>query len=798
MIIISIQNKVKNQKGSVMLTVIVVLAILVIIGIALLDSSTLGFKLIKHDEKSEIAYSAAQSAIEECFAFIDNYCAMQSNTNGIEFNNEEEFAEHLINWRIIPALKADTFSKYGIEAEKVIYKIGLSSNASDEATVEIPESEIKYLSWKEFPGDNSKIIITIGITAKADYAGAGDKVSNKAVFSKKEVVIFIPKGFKLNAAIYTIGDLMIDDINAQVTGDVVAFGTAPQYAQQIEQYYYGGIYAKNSGHLSVAGNAYSRGLIRTGDYFNSMEDPSSIYIYKDAISNGIHIFGKGQKIVVGRNAYTFDDLEMNGEDSIIAINGSYLGLTNDKGAVAHDQSSAIVNSAIVHHSASDASMKSRIVINEDIIVNGGTFKVDPDTGDVSPPLVQIEDASVVASDSISSPMYKEYMDEPEYGNDDFMTYHEWLYKKRNYATGFANLLQCWNRQSFSDDISIKTWTDLIDNARGVGINNSGYFDTGIDTSSISGFCHYELGANGRVYFMDPKSYNSADNTIEIDSLKFINTGFTIDNVDKDAGYWNGFWNGLPGPSNWRELAAADETIADKLKEIKNFLLPLTEIFSLRSYDYADKKIKNTLRGASNGSSSENLFLDIKDKLIAKYPSGNPDIDKYIFEFSGEAGNQIIDINTKLTERIVSNPELSISDNYFLFINPDPSIVLKINGKVNGIIFSLGRVEIENGAEVTGAIIAAGNGYTSDGNYVLTDKSSADQHTDSVSGEVSYYLPQILEEGENLDKLEDGSYSGVYFRKAAGVLTAPATVVFPGRESLLLQFKNEGINLGTIF
>ncbi|WP_313563899.1 pilus assembly PilX family protein [Ruminiclostridium cellobioparum] len=792
------QNRLKNQKGSIMITVIVILAILVVLGVALLDSSTSGFRISKHEEAADMAYNAAESAIEKCFSYIKFFCDEPNNTKGIAFDNEEDFANKVINEKIKPLLMSYTSQKYSTDADKIVYKIKLSSKDTDKAQVWI---QLKYLGWEEIPGDKDKINVTIGATAISDLLDTfGDNTVNKEIFSSRKFVMYIPRGFELNAAIYSIGDMMVENINAQVSGDVVAFGTSPEYTKQIQQYYYGGIYAKNRGHLSVYGNAYSRGLIRTGEY-NNIPDNSSIYIYKDAIANGLHIFGRGDKIVVGRNAYTFDDLELNGEDSVIAINGSFVGLSNSPSATNHDESSAIVNSAVIHHAGSDLSERSRIVINGDAIVNGGTFRVEPASGSVDVRIPQIEDASIISRDSNSAPMYREFMDGIETGNitvPDGSTeanyYHQWLYNNRGTALGFANLIQCWKPANFTSDAGIKAWTDRIDNARRIGFNDPLFYDPAANTDRVSGFCHYEIGANDRIYFMD-KGIN------EISKLQFINNGFILDNIDGKPGAdeWADFWDGLPvTPEEWSAQATNSALIAGKLSELKNFLMPKTQIFSSREYTYSalgDAPINNTLNQAPGGSDSGNLFMHINDLLNAKYPGGDTEpTDRFVLNLSSADEDTPVDLKNELDYRIAAYG-LSADNDYFLIYNSNPAVTIHVNTKVNGIIYSLGQIIVEKDADVTGSIIAAGKGFTRDASkdYKLDDKSMVDENDDPA---FPNYLPVVLKDGENLEQLDNGSYAGIYFKGASNSETA--RVSFPGKDDLLGKFNDQGMDLYSIF
>ncbi len=782
-----------------MITVIVILAILVVLGVALIDSSTKGFGISKHDETADMAYNAAESAIEKCFAYMDFFCGNPDNTKDIDFDSEEDFAQKVILLKIKPSLMGYTAPKYGTAPDRIAYKIQLGGSGSNEATVEI--NDIRYLGWEEIPGEKDKINVTIGVTAISDFNRAGDRTVNKEIFSKRKFAMTIPRGFELKAAIYSIGDLMVENINAQVEGDVLAFGTSPEYTKQTEQYYYGGIYAKNRGHLSVRGNAYTRGLIRTGMYTreDGNQDNSYIYIYKDAIANGIHIFGRGDKIFVGRNAYTFDDLEMNGVDSVIAVNGSFVGLSNNLAASNHDESSAIVNSAVIHHSGSLLSEKSRIVINGDAIVNGGTFRVDPASGNTDIHFPQIEDASIISRASNSAPMYREFMDGVQTGSITIPDgiaeagyYHQWLYENRGAAIGFANLIQCWKPVNFTDDAGIGSWMARIDGARKEGFNDSAFYDPAADNGRISGFCNYEFGANDRIYFMN-KGIN------EISKVQFINNNFILDNIDEkpDISDWTDFWRDLPSA----EDSGYKSFFTGKLAELKELLLPKTQIFSSREYTYSalgNSPINNTLNQAPGASSSANLFMYINDMLNDKYPGGGADdTDKFVFNLSEETGSDVY-LDAVIKERAESLrllPDDEYYKSYFLIYNSNPGITIHVNTKLNGIIFSVGQVVVEENAEVTGSILAAGKGFSKDASgYLLDNESMAHKSTDP---DIPNYLPVVLKEGENLTQLDNGKYAGVFFKGTSNGETAKVT--FPGKEELLREFFNkQGMDLYSIF
>jgi len=135
---------------------------------------------------------------------------------------------------------------------------------------------------------------------------------------------------------------------------------------------------------------------------------------------------------------------MNGERSIIAINGSAIGLSHYFESRNHDALSAIISSAPVHNLLSDDSLLSTIAVNGDVIIPGGTFQSDDDgifTG-------LLEDASVFwyeDPNGIRIPFYKMY----QWTEDDILNpdkYHAELRERLRdlsaaYLNGPFNLFQ---------------------------------------------------------------------------------------------------------------------------------------------------------------------------------------------------------------------------------------------------------------------------------------------------------------------------------------------------------------------
>jgi hypothetical protein len=112
-------------------------------------------------------------------------------------------------------------------------------------------------------------------------------------------------------------------MKSNIIGDVKVYGTTPEKPRRMQQEYYGGVYALEKAQMRIEGNAFVRNFIRTGkymDYVNDADldlksDDSTINIIGSAIAQCVQVFGKNDRITVMKDAFTFDDVEMNGENS---------------------------------------------------------------------------------------------------------------------------------------------------------------------------------------------------------------------------------------------------------------------------------------------------------------------------------------------------------------------------------------------------------------------------------------------------------------------------------------------------
>ena len=768
-----------SNKGVTLILVIVILMVVAILADILIETAFQNYKMGKASGYTDYSYYAGESAIQKCFDILYNKCAdpAMADTNHIVYDGADgQFAKAVVNSVLAPYIAQ-------LSLEGNFKGLDVKDDPSNKADVDI---QLQYLGYSRNETTNpGKIKIKIGLTAQSSYVVKPFLSSDKTVYAKEEFLVTIPNGFKLRGPVYSIGDLMADQAsNVDILGDVHVYGTSPEYLKQPEQYYYGGIYAKSNSQMRIRGNAYSRSFIRTGQY-SGASDASSIFVYKDAIAQCLQIFGRGQRIAVMRNAYTFDDLEVNGEDSVLAVNGSYFGLSDGSDGSYHDNSSAIINSATLHYLNSPDSQKSRIVVNGAVMLNGGTFRINEASGDT---LYQIEDASIAwFTDPLNpSPVYK---NAPVPLPSD-TTYVDWLEDNGYDLTGkgFGNLFQTfnmmpWNMDSTTADSNFNSWLAKIDAARQAGNSNiSSNYDL-VKPDKIQGFSNYVLASNDDMYFMKKNNENDS----ELKKAQLLSNNFIVDNILPPDTYssWNNYWDYYVDNSYAWNGGYCTEIPGILNNIMKPKLLHQANIFVEREI------VGNTVKSGGEvvKHKSDNVFNKLETslaELISTSPS-NP----YIIEPSDGAYSEALDGTANL-----SNPGYPYNDlvinpwaqgQYFLIVNDDPNLELVLDGTTfNGIIFTTGKVILKNGAVVNGAIVAAGKGYDS----VNGVEGSAAETSEIGGVPMMIRAPRIKEDGSNIGVLDSGGYAAVYCTSGDVAIHFPDPDPDLGRTMLLDEFKNQ--------
>lgn len=747
---------IRNRKGAMLPIVLLLVMLLMLMVAPLLKLSVQQLKLAKSQENINYAYISSSSMTEKVMKEIKDYVNNASNYSSITYVDDNQYAREIVT-KIEDYMKA----MFNNTSDSKIEVIDLSSA---EAIAQI--RSIEFIKCIPDIASN-KLAITVGIITSSGFNRNNKSVSGTEVYSELTFYVDKPTNNFKPAAVNGIGDLFVTGgMKSIIKGDVKLLGTAPAKTRQPEQYYYGGIYAKSGGQLEIYGSAFVRAFIRCGDMSdidlvaNPAGDNSFINITKNAVAQSIQIFGSNDRILIQNDAFTFDDLEMNGLNSIIAVNRNFFGLSKGRGedGQTHDASSAIVNSAIVHHPDEESileAQKSKIIINGDVFINGGTFWINPETGDLlhGEDNPQIEDASTAWNKTDEIPSYKNYdpasagPDNPYHGSIESVN-NNWIYQeyKDGRANGYGNLFQVWAVQSDP----LFWFTNTAMNSRKI------YNDFAYSAApKISGLCSYEMAANGELYPIITSTMNDVPDSDDaeikskikravnvLDSKQnFIDSLYYIDDSISSSYDWD----------EWTDILSSDwyDYITRTHQYLNDLIVPLraiTEDFVTREYIFGTRQeIVNNLVPSNDPAISKFDYIGIELKKCN-------DEDTSVVLTDEEMGSSLVNGATGNYDIGRFANDLS---KYYIIVNMNPDKTIEIDQEINGIIYTKGKVVLVDGGKLNGFIIAAGQGCNP------VDGSVIDSAADPGR------IPQIFENGSNLDKLDDGSYAAVVFKGTTG-------------------------------
>lgn len=263
-----------------------------------------------------------------------------------------------------------------------------------------------------------------------------------------------------------------------------------------------------------------------------------------------------------------------------------------------------------------------------------------------------------------------------------------------------------------------------------------------------------------------KLYPASEEYIEIPDSVVCYIGNKIEGLDLYL------LNNYITAGNWVESTDMNTGIPKGLEVLMGYLESQVHVFARKEYP-------TTVSGEINykynlGMSSEEdpallesttEFLRIRDEL------DKLDTSKWgcIVKFDDDGSNETVYLVDYL-ESHYSNPT-----DHFLIVNLNPDRELVITRDMNGIIFTMGKVTIENGATINGAIIAAGRGYDSASGV----QGSAADIDDSGNPR----LPRIVGT-QNVPHFRNWDYAALVFDNGGG------NIIFEGREELFEKFTEE--------
>lgn len=388
-----------SQKGSTLMLVVITIAILTMLGTALLSMSLMNINMKHNDYRLKKTLYYAESGIDQVYARVGKVVESAILDSIEQTDNEVEVMISEITTMLesdAPMLHVD-WAKYrdyvtdegdGIymlntkklkDESDIIYKrkfrayfngLDEDADATNDMSYVLLNSDYIYLDDND-TSNNSEITIAIDSTDISEFTGAGTTYAIRNIKStfkymgitEKEIStdiiitdtvasyplttlekrIEVPDNPIWQKALVAHKDIEFTNTIATINGDMYGYGTMPTDTVNARPIDFGGIIGSGNSQVVVNGNMYSRSYIQLAPNSsanitvnNGLTYANTVIVQKGATGN----------LVVNGNVYTSDDLEHNGNGSKLIINGSYYGYTDNSSiGSTHDASSAIVINA---------------------------------------------------------------------------------------------------------------------------------------------------------------------------------------------------------------------------------------------------------------------------------------------------------------------------------------------------------------------------------------------------------------------------------------------------------------------
>lgn len=745
-----------SQKGYSIPMVMLLMLVLVIIGGAIAGTVIQMHKTSRADQFELLTYFASESALERSVCLADNL--IDGIAEEVLYTDDDDFVDSVI-------------AELGSQISDFYIQVVPTSLARSKVSLS--------RGPKPLEKDGNEITFEIVFDARSDLESDIYKHYGRRVVTVQEFTVTIPDTFRLNGAVYSIGDVVAKGDrgiqHTRIIGDVYAFGTGLDRANSMQQHYNGGICAIENAEMRIIGNAFSNSLVRAGMFDEIEGEPgrSTIIVHNDIVAQGVQVFGNNDYIVCDRDVYTFDDVELNGPNSFIGIRGDYYGLSKGDGYW-HDASSAVLNMAPLY-SDSDGFRRSRIIINGNAFINGEVFRLKDDGG-IDHKLENAAlawDGNTTLQDSISFTISE---NTPETRT---LKYKNRYKSIKNSLKGSSILIQA---EGWDDYLDPKAWMEGIIFKLNTSLDPNSNNISGITIpDKIKGYCKFAMSANDKVYTINPLTETNSD---------IVYGDLPAAGKLKYAGVKENFWDNYfiqPWHTHNDNFSALGMESA--LTEIQAYLQNHISVFAYKQ--------TNSLNPEVQYHSNTNGFSEIYDNVYTLFTKQDSSKRKYFLYYPDDGVVENVNISNYITyptinvdpynpdiafaDGDVDNPADGVNDYYFIVINPNPDRTIVVSQEeINAIIISKGQVIVSTGGKVNGAILAAGKGYDESGALV---GSSADGDN---------RLPRVkLDNPISIQNFKNFRHAGVVFQSGG-------SVEFPGRDPLLDKFDNQGIDLTKVF
>lgn len=405
----------KNNRGSTLVLVLVSMSVLSLLGTVILSSSLVNLKLKISERNVKTGFYLTESGLEEAYAIVrdqvnegieagNNYVTMQLN-NFIENERrrESEIVEPPETPYVSPYLKADGSIDENACKVKMEewFKDGYRQEMDDQlddilgsittrvvrADIDPGTAEVTLVGGSISPYGNSNSY-TFALRSNFDHKGIERTIqmnyeigipAYNAPFYTRNYRALLPENILWKKTITAEGNLYITGTNVEIDGDVYVYGTKPSDpkapASDFGGIVVGDLNSLKPGSVTISGSVDTNSYIYTKMHDSSITVNGNIFcdslVIPENINNG--------NIAVTGTLHTYDDLELNGTNSSININGDYYAFS-DGSANTHLQSSSIViNSPDIVNYSGVGTPTSSLRITGDTYL-GGTVYINLEDG----------------------------------------------------------------------------------------------------------------------------------------------------------------------------------------------------------------------------------------------------------------------------------------------------------------------------------------------------------------------------------------------------------------------------------
>lgn len=393
----------RSDKGSTLMMVVITIAILGVLGTALLSMSLMNINMKYNDTRVKKTLYFAESGIDQVHArvgeFVENAIDDALTKTETDIQAELSNVDTLINTIVLPdtpdahsrfittnadgdyIVNTSELEDYADERFRYHFKYYMNRTYADDGVTFItngivnldsnPGSSIfidpSKITVEEFPNVNGtgEQFVFKNVTSTFIYKNNTEKVivtdivitDNIEAYPiyTKEKHIILPNNPIWKQSIVAHKDVTFESTAVNIDGNVFGYGTPPGPSESDSPKNYGGIIVSLGCDVDVDNaNLISRNYVQLGENaYNSASlsvDNGMIYASSVVIQDRGDGVASGNMTIRG-NVYTSDDLEINGDGGSVTIDGSYYGYTdgtdrtNAGYALTHDYSSAIIVNA---------------------------------------------------------------------------------------------------------------------------------------------------------------------------------------------------------------------------------------------------------------------------------------------------------------------------------------------------------------------------------------------------------------------------------------------------------------------